>query len=174
MISEINNNIDEIKTNGFETILKPYVQNNYYENKNYFQIVTIPNVVSTNSNYLNNKILFTYKNYQNYSGYTLKEIINLDKIAEPIYFPNEGEDFINLFNLNLLNFTQCEQIGLNTENYFITTPKFNNMYDAYFSCAINIPGIMSGIPGVNPDYIIVQSSINLEKILVGSYWRKEK
>ncbi len=166
LINQILNNEEKIRNEGFITVLEPYVTNTYYENSNYFQILTLPSVSQNNTKFNNNKILYTYKKYQSYSGKTLEQLKKLDDEKKQVYYGGELDDFTNIFNSNFLNMNQYIQIGSNRENYFFIAPKFNNSYEMIFSCGLKLPGIFSGIDGVNPDYVIIQSSVCLEKILI--------
>ena len=66
LVKQVLLNIEQIKSEGFEKVLRPYVENNFYDDVNYFQILTIPTNNIVDSTYLsNNKILFTYRKYQN-------------------------------------------------------------------------------------------------------------
>jgi hypothetical protein len=162
LVKQILANAEQIKIEGFQKVLGPYVDNNYYQPVNYFQILTIPTNSDITTEYLNNnKILYTYRKYLNYTGKSLNDLIELDTLNTPVYFKGESDDFLNIFNLNYYFFKQFNQIGSKELNYFTIPPKFLNACDIYYSCAVKIPGIFEGIEGINPDYIVVQSSVNL-------------
>lgn len=167
LIKQIVQNEEKIRVEGFVNVLEPFVNNTFYENNNYFQILTVPTVKPNVPSFYNNQIVYTYKKFQSYTNSTLADLRETDKEKKQIYFTGEFADFVNIFNLNFLNFSQYVQVGANMQNYFFIAPKFNNSYDMYYSCALRIPGIFAGIEGVNPDYVIIQSSVNLSTILVG-------
>lgn len=167
LIKQIKQNEDRIRIEGFVNALQPFVNNTFYENNNYFQILTVPTVKPNDASFYNNKIVYTYKQFESYTNTTLAQLREFDKEKKQLYFTGEFADFVNIFNSNFLNFSQYVQVGANLENYFFIAPKFNNSYEMYFSCALRFPGIFEGIEGVNPDYVIIQSSVNLSTILVG-------
>ncbi len=167
VVNEILSNIEKIKSEGFSSVLDPYSENNYYENINYYQVTTVPTVEYTDKNFYNNKILYSYKRYKNYTDKTLGSILNSNNLGEYIYYPEEGVDLSNVFNLNLTNLKGYKGIGLENLNYFVVAPRIESEYQVYFSCCVRIPGINSEVEGVDPDLIVVQSCANLTKILVG-------
>ncbi len=164
IIQQILSNVELIKKEGFEKVLRPYVENNYYENDDYFFVYTLPTSINE-SQILNNKELFTYKKFENYTNKTVGELITLNSQGKFIYFPTEGKDTLSCLINDYESFVKLQSVGLNELNYFSSLKEWDNGIKLYFKCIIHIPGILPNIPGVNPDYIIVGSGVQLNKII---------
>ncbi len=164
IIQQILKNIQLIKKDGFEKVLRPYVENNYYENDDYFFVYTL-STSNKESEMLNNKELFTYKKFENYTNKTVGELITLNKEGKFIYYPSEGKDTLSSLIDNYNSFIKLQSNGLNELNYFSTLTEWDNGIKLYFKCIVHIPGILPNIPGVNPDYIVVGSGVQLNKII---------
>ncbi len=162
IIQQILNNIELIKNIGFEKVLRPFAENNYYENENYFYVTTCSN--SENPELIkNNKTLFSYKKYEKYTGITTGELLKLNSEGKYIYFLEEGIE--SLKTVNFEYYKTLESYGLNKLNYFSYIKEWDNGIALFYKCIVNIPGILPGIPGVNPDYVVVGSSVPLNKII---------
>ncbi len=162
IVNYILNNVETIYNVGFESVLKPYVENNYYENDDYFFITSCSN--SENPDLIkNNKTLFSYKKYEKYTGTTTGELLKLNSEGKYIYYPTEGIEALK--TINYMYYKLFEKYGLDQKNYFSYIKEFDNGISLVFKCILNIPNILPKIPGVNPDYIIVGSSVKLNKII---------
>ena len=164
IVNYILNNVDLIRQNGFENVLRPFVENMYYENNHYFGISTCPN--SNDTELLkNSKYLFTWKEYENYTGLTAGDLCTLNSQGQNIYFNNEGTVVIDI-NRQVYNYFKIyENLGLNQKNYFNSLITWDNGINLSYKCILNIPGILPVIPGVNPDYIVVNSFVKLNKVI---------
>ena len=116
IINYILNHVDEIKIKGFNEVLKPYVENNYYEDFDYYCVGTL-----NKENYLfdeigNNINLSTSKKYSKYIGIPVSNIIELNDSGKYIYFPNEGNQIIkgsNIPNSHAYEIFQKKKMQLN-------------------------------------------------------------
>jgi hypothetical protein len=164
IINYILKNVEQIKENGFEKVIRPFVENTFYENENYFWIITCPNTQDFKK-IINNKILFTYKKYDKYNDISTKELFDLYSQGKFIYFQNERIK-ANEHDLNNLEYFRIfEKLGINQKNYYCRIEEWDNGIYLDFKCILKIPNIVPNIPGVNNDYIFISSHIELNKII---------
>jgi len=162
IVNYILNNVDLIRQNGFDNVLRPFVENRYYQNENYFWITTCPQ--SENTELIkNNKTLFSWKLYDKYTGKTTRQLLELNSQGQYIYFKDESKYGDNNINFNV--FKLFENMELTQKNYFSYIKEWDNGIILIFKCIVNIPGILPGIPGVSPDYIIINSCVRLNKVI---------
>ena len=161
IVNFILNNVEQIKQNGFESVLRPFVENRYFKNENYFWAGTIPNSDQYDL-LINNKTLFCWKKYVKYSGISIRELLKLNAEGKYIYFKDEGSRYNSK---DFDNFKIFQNITLNQKQYCIYVNKFNNSICLVFNCILKIPNICPDILGVNSDYIIIGSTVNLNTII---------
>ena len=167
IINYVLDHVDEIKIKGFNEVLKPYVENNYYEDFDYYCVGTL-----NKENYLleelgNNINLSTYNKYIKYIEIPVSDIIELNDSGKYIYFPNEGNQIIKgsiIPNSNAYEIFKQKEI-IKTKNYYTVLKEWDNSIKIDFKCILNIHNILPNIEGINPDYIVISSGVPLNKII---------
>jgi hypothetical protein len=164
VVNYILQNVEIIKKNGLNNVLKPYVENLYYEEDDYFYIATLS---KNNETILpNNKILSTYKKYIGYIDILIGDLIELNNQGKYIYFENDGYVMVNgQYEKDLQAFDIINKIGINNINYYNVLKEWDNGIKIDYKCLLYIPDILPNIEGVNPDYIVVACGVQLDKII---------
>ena len=162
IVNFILSNVEQIKVNGFENVLRPFAENTFYEDQDYFWVLTCPN--TDNEEILKNeKTLFSWKKYDKYTGITVKYLLDLYKEGKYIYFKNEA--FSSDYNNSIKYFKLFEKYKLNEKNYYNDIKEWGNGIILIFKCIVQIPNILPNIPGFSPNHIIICSAINLDKTI---------
>ena len=163
IVNYILGHIDEIKLKGMNEVLKPYVENNYYENFDYYYISTLTSNISLITN---NICLSTYNLYNNYIDIKVQNIVDLNKEGKYIYFKDESDIIINY---QLVKDFQAYNLfvkeGIQKKNYYTVLKEWDNGIQIDFKCIVNIPNILPNIEGINPDYIVIASGVKLNLII---------
>lgn len=179
IVNYILGHIDEIKLKGMNEVLKPYVENNYYENFDYYCVGTInkekylfnqfdKNNDFEKSYYLGENINLSTSNKNSlYNGKTVNEIIELNKQGIYLYSIDDGNKIIDgsiIPNNKAYEIFNKESI-LKTKNYYTVLKEWDNGIKIDFKCLLNIHNIIPNIETINPDYVVISSGVQLNKII---------
>ena len=163
IVNYVLDHVDEIKLKGFHEILQPYVENNYYENYDYYYISTL----SSNATLItNNFVLSTYNLYNNYINVVVQNILDLNNQGKYIYFKDESNIIINyqlIKDFNAYNLFINE--GIQQKNYYTVLKEWDNGIKIDYICIVNMPNIVPNIEGINPDYVVISSGVRLNLII---------
>jgi hypothetical protein len=165
IVNFIQENEVSIRQTGFEKVLRPFAENNFFEDENYFWISTCLN--TDNEEILNNRYIFSYKKYEKYSGVSINNLLDLYNEGKYIYFKDEYLKIMFIRKtISFKYFKLFEKIGFTQKNYHFDIEEWGNGgINLTLKCILNVQNILPGIPGVSQDYIVIASSIKLNEII---------
>jgi len=158
-----------IHENGFENILRPFANNQFYENESYFSVFTVPKFFENTiheKDILQTKCLYTFKKYDQYTNQTIQQLIKRNKNGKFIYFPDEGIQLLKAYQESIKYMDTLKKIGIDSpRNYFVKLETWEKGIVVVYECLLYIPNILPPSTLYNSDFVTISSFIRLNRVI---------